>query len=563
NIQIDGSRHFKAIANDGFSRSTAEFLRINSESPVYWADPSYIIHDGIVRDIVQTEAEYGDNGIPGCPNVYAQIVLTFPANSNYYSYSVRTIFVTDATRNLNDLSVLQLDIDPGTAGVGDLLTEDGIDGDGLPITSSLEDTFYNATYWQHHWSQFTRGTRGAGVMFSDEANVELYAFDGSSTKTGALVVEKQEWDESDGYIEINPVEVNAISFDYPQDLIWHGAVVTFDGDPIYDGGDESGLWVMIGYPPVITVDAPEDDSGVNYVDTNLSDVDSSADKGSHSAFLAQKSGPDSVCDTLTEEDTVGSGGVTLIDAESFEGSWLPTGWSEDPGSSNWAAETTESYDGSYSADFDGFGNGVSGSLVTPELDCSDATSISVAFWYYDDNIDPNEFVLEYYDGSSWFEIDDLGVYSESTWNLYVHEITDSRYFVSDFKVRWHAIDVEGGSSNEHAYVDLVTVTKYTSQPPNYELDLEVRWTTLDFDETNEELCIYVGEVGAENLAVDVWYESAWVNVFSSLEVGWNNATISSYLTSSTLTIRFIAQTETGDTTPDYWTIDATLIHCWS
>ena len=53
----------------------------------------------------------------------------------------------------------------------------------------------------------------------------------------------------------------------------------------------------------------------------------------------------------------------------------------------------------------------------------------------------------------------------------------------------------------------------------------------------------------------VW-TGTWVNLFASLNVGWNNATVSSYLTSSTFTIRFVGETETGDTTQDYWTIDA-------
>lgn len=39
---------------------------------------------------------------------------------------------------------------------------------------------------------------------------------------------------------------------------------------------------------------------------------------------------------------------------------------------------------------------------------------------------------------------------------------------------------------------------------NYELDLEVQWTNLDYDETNEELCIYGGALGSENIRVDIW-----------------------------------------------------------
>jgi hypothetical protein len=305
------------------------------------------------------------------------------------------------------------------------------------------------------------------------------------------------------------------------------------------------------------------ETGYDYVDNNTSNIDSSDDIGTHSAFAAQQVGPDSTYDTLTEANTSSIlTNNTLIDAESFEGSWPPTDWNA---TGNWNKETDQYYDGSYSADFDGEGNGVSGNLETAELNCSDAVSIFVSFEFYDASLDPNELLLEYFDGTSWVLITDLSnLYTEGTWNLYEQEITDSRYFVSDFKVRWVADDVEGGGggNDEHAYVDLVTVTKEVYLPDDYKLDLEVQWTDADFDETNEELCIYLGSTSGENLLVEVWTGSSW-DSFTTLSVGWNNATVSSYLTSSTFTIRFIGETETDDSTQDYWTIDVTLLHCWS
>jgi len=46
----------------------------------------------------------------------------------------------------------------------------------------------------------------------------------------------------------------------------------------------------------------------DFVDNNTSDVDSSPDKGTHGNFSAQQYGPDSIYDTLTEENTGGAGG---------------------------------------------------------------------------------------------------------------------------------------------------------------------------------------------------------------------------------------------------------------
>jgi hypothetical protein len=67
----------------------------------------------------------------------------------------------------------------------------------------------------------------------------------------------------------------------------------------------------------------------------------------------------------------------------------------------------------------------------------------------------------------------------------------------------------------------------------------------------------------ENLKVDVWTGSAWQNVFTQLINGWNNATITPYLTSSTITIRYKGSNETNDSTQDSWNVDTAVIHTWT
>jgi len=503
----------------------------------------------------------------------------------------------------------------------------------------------------------------------------------------------------------------------------------------------------------------------DFADNNTSDVDSSADKGTHSNFSAQQAGPDSTYDRLTEGNTGSASNTTLINAESFEGTWPPTGWTE---TNDWNKESDQVYDGIYSADFDGSLFYPSGNLDTPDIDCSGASAIYVDFWYRDDDLDSDDFLLRYYAGSNWDTISDLGsTTQEDQWLHYQQKITDSRYFVSTFRVRWSTVSVYSG---ETAWVDYVTIKKEV-QAYNYELDLEVQWTNADYDKTNEELAIYVDErnnthsvdatggyvifangtpnwgsvtgtisfwikwdtvgnrpwgqhdnmetrfsgtnlvldwgaagsltsstsftagkwyfiaivwnentdklylyvgdqdnpptldaqnnawtstvstVGVtqnnfmaskggvnptdghgddlrywnidrtlaeiqsnydteltgsetnlrsyfklnnnfddigpdnndgsgsgsysfssdmpfdqpptENIRVDVWYNGSWQNLFIDLTSGWNNASVSSYLDSSTFTIRFKGGTETGDTTQDKWKIDVTLLHVWS
>lgn len=504
----------------------------------------------------------------------------------------------------------------------------------------------------------------------------------------------------------------------------------------------------------------------HFVDDNTSNVDSSADNGTHSNFSAQKTGPDTIYDTMIEENTASASNTTLIDSESFEGTWPPPGWAE---TDAWNKESNRAYDGAYSADFDGpFFGTASGDLDTLDLNCSDAEAIYLDFWYRDHNCDSDDFLLRCYNGSTWNTISDLGsTTQEDQWLHYQRKIRDSQYFVSTFRVRWSAVSVSPG---ENIWVDLVTVKKEAGTY-NYQLDLEVQWIDTDHEETHEELAIYVDKgnntrslnatggymiigdgtpnwgsttgtisfwikwdtvadrpwgqhdnmetrfsgsnliidwgvassitssidftagkwyfiaivwnenaddlylyigdednrptldaynnawtsavstVGVtennfmaskngvdptdghgddlrywdidrtlaeiqsdhdaelngsetnlrsyfklssdfddigpdnndgsdsgshsfssdvpfdapptENIQVDVWNATAWQNLFTNLTSGWNNISVSSYLTSSTFTIRFQGSMETGDTAEDRWKIDATLLHVWS
>jgi hypothetical protein len=66
----------------------------------------------------------------------------------------------------------------------------------------------------------------------------------------------------------------------------------------------------------------------------------------------------------------------------------------------------------------------------------------------------------------------------------------------------------------------------------------------------------------EDLQVDVWYGGSWQNLIASLSSGWNNVSVSSYLDSSTFTIRFKGTDEVGDSDQNSWDIDVSLLHVW-
>ncbi|RLI43373.1 hypothetical protein DRO59_01135 [Candidatus Bathyarchaeota archaeon] len=239
---------FKVKSTVRTSTSTAELMRING---LIYCDtpPAYVISNGVVRDIVQYEPEWLQSwGTTKVNNTYSQIVLTLPANATYYTYAIRTIFINSVqNRILTDLCPIRLAVS-----IGQPLTENGT-ASGYPMVLNVTGLFYNfsASCWQHHWSQLTSasGTKGAGIMFTDETNKMLYYFDKiAGANTGTLNV-------SSTAIEFLPVSSRAqvTNFVDALDITWYGAVVTFDGTtPIYKQ-DNSGLWIIAEHPPVITV----------------------------------------------------------------------------------------------------------------------------------------------------------------------------------------------------------------------------------------------------------------------------------------------------------------------
>jgi hypothetical protein len=248
NLEIGGFNVRATVAGTSTS-STAYFMRINGEDSVYGAGAAYVINHGVVRDIVQQEAEW-NSGAYHCPNLYANIVLTLPAGTTYYTYQLRLMFIdSQQPRTITDLSPLQL-----TSSYSTIQTEDGA------TVASGSGTFYNSSspWTPHHWSQMsssTSNTRGAGIMFTDNTNQMLYRFDSiAGHATGALRTNAGSYTRT---IDFLPVTSSyPASFQYALDVTWHGAVVTFDNTtPIYQTSDGSGLWILAECPPTIAVTA--------------------------------------------------------------------------------------------------------------------------------------------------------------------------------------------------------------------------------------------------------------------------------------------------------------------
>jgi hypothetical protein len=257
NLTLQFGSSFTVTSTVGSVSSTANFMRINTETSTYGAGLAYVIHHGVVRDVVQQEAEWGTGGsgiggADGCPNVYANIVLTLPAKATYYTYQLRLMFI-DSTqlRNITDLCPIKL-----ATSIDQLQTENGT-VNGIPIVTNGTGSFYNfasGAWTAHHWSQFISGSQGAGIMFTNASSQQLYVFDSMppGTPTGALKTSN-----STKTIELLPVTLRQVQFTYALDVTWHGAVATFDGTatPIYtlQGTAPTGLWLLVEYQPTIAV----------------------------------------------------------------------------------------------------------------------------------------------------------------------------------------------------------------------------------------------------------------------------------------------------------------------
>jgi len=145
---------------------------------------------------------------------------------------------------------------------------------------------------------------------------------------------------------------------------------------------------------------------------------------------------------------------TILGPESFEGVWPPNNWSQQGG---WNKEKNRAHTGEFSADFDGNIIGKSGILFSPFINTSNssASTIYIEFWSFSEGADSGEYYLDYYDGNFWNTITRLDNIGQGSWAEYTENVTDSKYFTTDFRIRWRVVGLD---LFEHVYVDDVKVT---------------------------------------------------------------------------------------------------------
>jgi len=359
----------------------------------------------------------------------------------------------------------------------------------------------------------------------------------------------------------------------------------------------------------------------DYVDNNVSDVDTSPDKGSHSNFTAQQYGPDSIYDTLTEEntgggamaiakvgtDTSGTGtaltlsfshtlvagsnrlvvfaigienGDTIdVDSVTYGGVAMTKAVEGITGTSGYRFLAEIWYILESDLPSDGAQNVVitcSGTVSSLEINgfCAEYTGVNQGAPEATDNTDepsPPDATIENTispSADSWVVsvagCGNSGSFTHGQGQVEVLDFGDSSstFAVAELRGASGETSLSSTYSATANRLERVAVAWNGSVEVNYELDLEVQWTSATYDLSNEELCIFGGTMGSENIGVDVWTGSVWQNLFTDLTSGWNNISVTDYLVASTFTIRFKGGMETGDTSQDSWQIDSTLLHTW-
>jgi len=300
---------------------------------------------------------------------------------------------------------------------------------------------------------------------------------------------------------------------------------------------------------------------VDYVDSDSSDVDGSPDRGTHSDFTSEQAGPDSVYDTLTESG--GSSETRYMTSIQHAVNGLTAYNLSLAQTSSFMERSTQRNGGKsctwgirvWKRALDGTETEItSGTKVATVLRDVDGEGLQFATWncpgssllptdalvvrvYVD--LESGDVFLEEYITEQLGE-SELG---EDVWTVYY----------------WTRRARGGGRTTAYFRFGDVAHNSRVWISGNFRLDLEVQWTGVDYDEAVEQLCVYGGNMGAEDILVDAWFNGSWHNLLTDLASGWNNVSVSTYLDSSTFTVRFMDGVVATDGNQDSWNIDAALL----
>jgi hypothetical protein len=163
--------------------------------------------------------------------------------------------------------------------------------------------------------------------------------------------------------------------------------------------------------------------------------------------------------STVEGATTTSGGTTLL-ADGFETSFDQ--WT-DGGTTDWDRATDQKYAGGYAAHAGSSDN----DLISDNLNTAGYSSMTIDFWYRDDDIDAEDDIyLQLYNGSAYANRFELDSTSEDTWQHAIVTVNnsggDTVYFRSNFRIAFEGTSIDNG---ENLWIDDVAVTAQGASMP--------------------------------------------------------------------------------------------------
>ena len=170
--------------------------------------------------------------------------------------------------------------------------------------------------------------------------------------------------------------------------------------------------------------------------------------------------------STTQSATTQAGGTTLL-TDGFETNFDK--WT-DGGTTDWDRATAQKLTGSYSAHAGSADN----DLISDNLNTAGYGSMTIDFWYRDDDIDDaDDIYLQLYNGSAYANRLELGNSSEDTWQHAVVTVNnsggDAAYFISNFRIKFEGTSIDSG---ENLWIDDVLVTVERHRRRLYASDAE-------------------------------------------------------------------------------------------
>jgi hypothetical protein len=159
--------------------------------------------------------------------------------------------------------------------------------------------------------------------------------------------------------------------------------------------------------------------------------------------------------------------VTLLE-DGFEGSDWDAKW-DSIIITNWDRANDKKHSGSYSARNTGdpvpfiLGDD---DLISDNLNALNANKIQISFWYNKDDLENGDFYIQAYDGSKYNDLQDLDTYAgpnncaedsgDDKWCKFEKTLTDSKYFKSNFRLKFEGTGTDFG---ERVWIDDVKIVK--------------------------------------------------------------------------------------------------------